>query len=140
VRGDSARRLALGTRRGSQETWESLAHQAATGGTAAHDAALGALLAATAANQPDRWRSVSIATGELASSLQQLLDSAPDDRYRVATERALDAVTALDSAVDVAATAPSATPLYDAAAHMLRQRLDETQAALTALGQATRER
>jgi protein-S-isoprenylcysteine O-methyltransferase Ste14 len=41
---------ALGTRRGSQETWESLAHQAATGGTAAHDAALGALLAATAAN------------------------------------------------------------------------------------------
>jgi hypothetical protein len=129
---------ALGRRHGSQATWHSLAHQAAVDGTAAHDAALGALLVATTANDPERWRSVSMATGESAASVQRLVGSAPDDRSRLVAQQAFDAVTALGSAVDVAAMGPAAAPLDEGVALTLRQRLDEAQTALADLARSAR--
>jgi hypothetical protein len=124
---------ALGRRVASRKGWRAQALQANADGTALHDAALAELIAATAANRPDRWSAIAGAVDQLQASLQRLETSPPDDDAGRAVQAALGALGPVRSAVAIGASAPAGTPLDADAVRTLRERLEELAASLRAL-------
>jgi len=124
---------AVGRRGASRKGWRAQALQANADGTALHDAALAELIAATAANRPDRWSAIAGAVDQLQVSLQRLETSPPDDDAGRAVQAALGALGPVRSAVAIGAGAPAGTPLDADAVRTLRERLDELAASLRTL-------
>ena len=128
---------ALGRRGKPGREWRATASQATADGTAFHDAALGELIAATTANRPERWSAIATHADRVATSLQQLEASPPDEEARRATRAAIEAAGLTRSALAVASASPAGRPLDADAERMLRQRLDDLAVALDRLQAVT---
>jgi hypothetical protein len=124
---------AIARRRATARGWHDGARQAETDGTALHDAAVGELIAAGAANRPERWSDMAQAADALAAALARLEAPAPGDTERRAVAGAAAAVTGLRSALAIAGGAPAGTPLDNAARDTIRARLEELASALPEL-------
>jgi hypothetical protein len=130
---------ALGRRGAPAREWRAKAFQAAADGTAFHDAALAELIAAMAANRPERWAAVATHADRVAASLHELEAAPPDDGARQAAHAALEAAGLARSALAVASASPAGQPLDADAERTLRQRLDDLAVAIGRLQTVTRQ-
>jgi len=120
----------LGRRRESRKSWRAATTQAGADGLALHDAALATATASATANRRAEWSAHVVRADALAAELRRIEQAAPSKDDALAASTAASAIDAARSAMAVAATAPAGAPLDDAAAQMLRARLEEMLAAM----------
>ena len=132
--------LALYRRSAARRVWREAVLQAEADGAALHDEALNELVAAAAANRPERWASLADSSLALSSILDRVEAAAPDDDEARRARDSAAAMRSVDAAIETARAAAPGVPLDQVASAVLRERLDVMIGALRELRTAAESR